>query len=227
MKDKDYRVSLNQIVAFSRATKSTKVAIAKQQVVINPFLVPWYQLAKNRIKKYFHNTQELDPIFEAINILKSRIPNSSRQATDRKVSLEALQRIISLKIPSFLKGLKYEVVKTSQKSFVIGKVTVNVNPDIIIRAQVGGKTVYGGLKIHLSKGKPFDLGQCYNVASVLQKFISEKIAQDGEIVSPELCFCLDVFGDRLVGSPSDYFSRFQEVDQVCEEFVEVWDGVNK
>lgn len=222
-----YQISLNQIVEFSAASAAKRVSIAKQQLVVNPFLIPWYQLAKNRIKKYFHDTRQSRHILEAIKTLKERVPASKRQETDRKVSLEALHRILTMRIPAFLKNLDYEVVKVDRKSIMIGSVVVNVNPDVIIKANIDGKWVYGGLKIHLSKNKPFDLSQCYHVSAMLNNFLLKEVAGEDDIVSPELCFCLDVFGGRLVTSPLEYSAQAKEMELFCKEFKEIWDQVNK
>lgn len=224
--DLHYRISLNQMVEFTGASAAKKVAITKQQIKVNPFLLPWYQLAKQRIRKFFHDTSEPAPIMEAIEILKGRKPASVRGETDRKVSLEALTRMIQLRIPHYLKGLDYEVIKSPEKSVKVGEVTVNVNPDVIIRAVINGKTVYGGMKIHLSKHKPFELNQCYFSASLIHKFLAEKVAGTDGIVSPELCFCLDVFGGRLVSSPLDYSTHFEELKTHCARFCEIWDEIS-
>lgn len=221
--DLNYTISLNQMVEFTRASAAKKIAITKQQIKANPFLLPWYQLAKHRIKKYFHDTTEPGPILEAIEILKARKPSSVRGETDRKVSMEALTRMIHLSIPRYLKGLDYQVIKSPEKSVQVGEVKVNVNPDVIIRTKINGKTVYGGMKIHLCKHKPFELGQCYYSASLIHKFLAEKVAKPDEIVSPELCFCLDVFGGRLVSSPLDYATHFEELKEHCVRFCEIWD----
>ncbi|RZJ92655.1 MAG: hypothetical protein EOO20_00975 [Chryseobacterium sp.] len=221
-----YQISLNQIVEFSTASAAKRVSIAKQQLVVNPFLIPWYQLAKQRIKKYFHNTQQNQPLVDAIDILKKRIPVSKRQETDRNVSIEALRRILAMRIPSFLGELDYQVVKVDKKSIDVGDVVININPDVVIKAKIGGKVVYGGLKVHLSKNKPFDLSQCYSVASMVHVFLSKEVAEHGELVSPELCFCLDVFGGRLVNSPMEYSTQATKMKVACNEFKKIWDEVN-
>lgn len=45
-----FTISLNQFIEASKATDKGKTRIVKQQIVVNKFLTPWYQLAKNRIK---------------------------------------------------------------------------------------------------------------------------------------------------------------------------------
>jgi hypothetical protein len=221
-----YQISLNQIVEFSEASMAKRISITKQQLLVNPFLIPWYQLAKQRIKKYFYNLQEKKPVLEAIDILKKRVPNSKRQESDRNVSIEALQLVSAMKMPDFLKNLEYEVLKIKNKSIQIGSVSINVNPDIIIKAKIGNKITYGGLKIHICKTKPFNLPQCYHIASMVHRFLVKEVADEGEIVSPELCFCFDVFGNRIVASPVEYSIQTTEIEAFCLEFKNICDQLN-
>ncbi|WP_145860005.1 hypothetical protein [Pedobacter suwonensis] len=61
---------------------------------------------------------------------------------------------------------------------------------------------------------------------MVHTFLSKEAAGEDDIVSPELCFCLDVFGGRLVSSPMDYSLQSREMENFCEEFKEVWNQVN-
>ena len=45
----DYHISVNQFAEFSKATPASKARIIKQQIEVNKFLIPWYQMAKAKM----------------------------------------------------------------------------------------------------------------------------------------------------------------------------------
>ncbi|AJR04774.1 hypothetical protein [Siansivirga zeaxanthinifaciens] len=104
-------ISINQFADFSKATESKKRTIIRQQKQPNKFRISWYQLPKSRIRKSIENNCDLEPVFKGIEELKLRKPIKSRQIHDRTVSLEALERYVSLKLPHSLKSETFEVIK--------------------------------------------------------------------------------------------------------------------
>lgn len=117
-------ISLNQLAEFSESTPAVRKRIVNQQIKIDKRLVPWYQRAKSAIRKYLENVNDYTPIEEGIAILRQKIPASDRQKNDQKVSIEALQRVSSLKVPGILKRLKYELLRPDIKSIRIEGVDV-------------------------------------------------------------------------------------------------------
>lgn len=218
-----YHISINQFAEFSKATFSGKARIIKQQIEPNKFLIPWYQMAKAKIRRYFHNTDDIQPILSGIEILKARTAENKRQEIDRRVSIEALERIINLQIPKILKNYKYTILKCDEKSVYVEGVEIRISPEIIICAEINDRLYYGGLKIHVCKGKPFDQGQCSYVALLLKKYIERHVAKDQGLVRPELCFCLDVFSDRLLPCPSTDSVFMSEIKGFCLELKKLWD----
>jgi hypothetical protein len=221
-----YHISVNQFAEFSKATPARKASIVKQQIEINKFLIPWYQLAKGRIKKYFYDTRDIAPILSGIETLKTKQITKKRQILDRKVSIEALERVVKLQIPELLKSINYTIVKSEEKSVYVEEVSINVSPEIIIKAELNGKICYGGLKIHVSKGKLFDQTQSSYVSLLLKKFIEKHVAGEEEVVIPELCFCLDVFSDRLTPAPVDQLPYSEDIKAFCKELKKIWPNQN-
>ena len=217
-----YHISVNQFAEFSKASPARKARIVKQQIEVNKFLIPWYQLAKGRIKKYFNNVKDIEPILSGIEKLKIKHVKNKRQETDRKVSIEALERVIKLHIPDILRNINYIIIKSEEKAIFVDEVAINISPEIIIKAEINGQICYGGLKIHVCKGKPFDQVQSSYVAVLLKKFIEQNVAKDNGIVIPELCFCLDVFSDRLISSPIDSKLYNREIKEFCKEIKKIW-----
>ena len=218
----NYKISVNQLADFSNATEATKRRIIKEQIKPNKVKVPRYQLSKAKIKKSLELGCDLAPITEGIRILEDRQPATDWQVNDKKVSMEALKRFLNLRFPKILKRIKYSTVKPVDKVLEVGEVHIIVAPEIVIRGQFMGVTVIGGIKIHLSKTKPFDLAKAQCVSSIICKYLKDVVAKDNETVLPELCFCLEVFDERMVPAPEKYEQILSTVKETCEEVKLVW-----
>lgn len=218
----DYYISTNQLAEYSISTEASKKRILKQQKAPNKFLIPWYQKAKSATKKYLFNTSDTTPIDKAISELNLKIPTNNRQKIDKAVSIEALEELKKIKIPSTLKHLNYEIVNIDERSIMIDGVDVIVAPEIVIKAKRKNQIIYGGVKIHISKGKPFNMLQAQHVATTVYKLLETKIAKDNEQVVPELCFCLDVFSGNLVPPPSNINKEISKIKFLCNEIKSYW-----
>lgn len=218
-------ISLNQLADFSQGTDAKKRSIIKQQKTPNSFKIAYYQLAKARIKKVIANKGDIQPVLDGIEELKGKTLTKPRQISDRIVSLDALQRFVSFQIPSLLKNYEYKVLKNVEsKSIFIRGVEVIVSPDLIIEIEIDNKKYLGAVKTHISKGNKFDTKQQIYVASTLHRYLESEVARDGEIVLPELCISIDVFGDGIVTSPQNITNKIKDIEVMCEEVKKLWDA---
>lgn len=217
-----YFISVNQLAEFSSATVSSKKRILKQQKTPNKLLIPWYQKAKGAIKKFFTDVSNYAPIDEAIKQLEARNPINDRQKIDKIVSIQALEIIKKIKLPKILSYMEYELITTAEKSLLVNEVDIKVAPETIIKAKYNGSIYYGAIKIHISKGKPFNLNQATYVSTLVYQHLIKKIAKKGEKVLPELCLCLDVFSESLIPAPSNVIRKFGEIKIVCSEIKALW-----
>jgi hypothetical protein len=216
-------ISVNQFADFSKATESKKRRIIKQQKEPNKFMVSWYQLPKARIKKSIENNCDLMPILNGIEELKERTPKNSRQVLDRAVSLEALNRYVSFKLPDLLKTVPYEIVKTVEcKSIYIKGVEIIISPDVIFRLKANGKVYLGAVKVHISKNNVFDNMQSRYVSSLINKYLKDVVAKDEEEVLEELCLSIDVFGEKVISVPKNLYKSLSEIEVICEEVKSFW-----
>lgn len=220
-----YNISINQLADFSKSSEAQKKKIIKQQKTPDTFKTAWYQLAKARIKKAMANKGDIQPILDGIEVLKGKTLTKKRQIDDRIVSLDAMQRFISLQIPSLLKDYDYKVLKkVESKSIFIKGVEVIVSPDLIIEIEIDGKNYLGGVKTHISKGNKFDNKQQAYVASAIYKYLETEVAKNGQIVLPDLCISIDIFGDGFVTSPENINEKMKDIEVICEEVKKMWDA---
>lgn len=219
----NYKISINQLADFHKGTESTKKRIIKQQKNPNPFRIAYYQLAKARIKKSIQLQGEIAPVLKGIKELKERKVEKKRQISDKLVSIEAMERFLQIKLPKLLKNINYEVVKPSKnKSIIINNVEILISPDVIIKGIIEGQVFIGGVKLHVSKSNKFNYEQQQLVASVLYKFLQVEIAGNNEIVLPELCLSLDVFGNGFVTTTPKVNLVIDNISNLCSEIKQYW-----
>ena len=220
-----YKMSINQIADFSEASEAKKRQLIKQQQNPNKFLIPWYQLAKARMRKSLANKGDLRPVYDAIETLINRVPENNRQEIDKRVSQEALDRFIKMNISKLLGKYEYQSFKPEQKSVIISGVEIIIAPDVVIRAEIEGQTYLGGVKLHLAKGNQFNLHKSRIVSFLVYKYLLT-IASDGEKVLPELCFSIDIFAGRIMPSDKEDSDLLnQELRELCEEIKYLWNDV--
>ena len=220
------QISINQLAEFSSATAAKRKRLIAQQITPNKLLIPWYQQAKAAIRNYLKNVNDESPIVEAVNSIRSKTSTSKRQVTDQKVSLEALDKLRTLRVPRLLRILKYKLIKPDSKKISYGDVDVIIAPDLVIQAKYRGKTIYGAVKIHICKTKPFDPQQAKYVSALLYNYLTREVAQPGEIVNPELCICLDVFSDRFYSASDTCTRELKEIKEFCLEVKKIWDSLS-
>lgn len=216
------KISLNQLADFSAGSEAVKKRIIGQQLKPNLFKVPRYQATKASIKKSISLKGSLDPIHETIKALEEKKTTTDWQLNDKKVSLEALQRFINIKVPSLIKKIDYAVFKPKKGTLEISDVDIIVSPEVVIKGKWQGQNILGGVKIHISKTKPFDLAQSKYVAAVIYKYLKDEVADKDDIVVPELCLCLDVFNGRLVPSPDLPEKFIADIKKLCGEIKLLW-----
>ena len=175
------------------------------------------------MKRSIQQNGDLKPIVEAIKKLQNRKPANNRQLADKNVSIEALYRYIRTKLPEVFRTTPYVIVKPETKKTIVAGINVIVAADVIVRFEADGKTRLGAVKIHCAK-KAFNYQQSLDVATILFKYLSEIKAKD-EVVDPNLCFSLDIFGERIVSAPVHIQEALERIEKNCVEIQNIADNL--
>ena len=219
------KISINQLADFSTGTDSKKRRIIDQQKNPNQFKMAWYQLAKSSMKRVFINKGDFGVVNKAISTLKSRKPEKKRQIDDNRVSIEALQRFIKMKLPSYLNGIEYDIIKPpKQNSIFIDGLEIIVSPDVILKLQIEGTTYIGAIKIHISKSNAFNKNQQGLITAAIYSYLNKYIAKENEIVLNDLCLSLDIFGGGFAALPPNNDVTIELLKASCEEVKMIWNA---
>ena len=219
---KHYQISVNQFAEFSKATLKGKQRILKQQLVPNLLLIPWYRTARAAMKKYLKEVDNFTPIDEAIEKLTSNVPSTKRQSDERQASVAALTELKTFAFPKLLRDVEYEIIKPAKNFVTLSNVDIIVAPDVVLRGRHKEKIIYGAVKVHICKTKPFDDKQSKYVANLLHRLLVKNMATDEGEILPELCLCIDVFGGRITPASEVTAKERSEIKTICEEVKKLW-----
>lgn len=221
----NYQISVNQLAVFPGLTEAGKRRIIAQQLVPNTLKVSWYQMPKSCFRRSIQKNGDLQPIYNGIKTLLDRQPSSKHQVQDRKVSIEALERFLSIQLPKIFLDVKFTIIKPKTKNIIISDVEVKVAPDVIVSGQLNGKNVIGAVKFHISKNDPFDLNESKRVASTIHRYLVNEFQGDGFNILPELCCCFDIFSGRIINAKQADITTYEEVESICREIKNYYEAV--
>lgn len=219
-------ISINQYADFIKASDAKRLRIIRQQKKPNVFRIAYYQLAKARIRKTLKDNGSLIHINDALTKLSERVPKSKRQLSDKSVSIEALEKFLILKIPKILKNEQIEFLnpKIFKNAIDVYGVSIIVSPEIIFKITIDNKEVLGGIKLHVSKSNSFDSEQQQIIASGICNYLEKNVANEDQIVLPEFCISLDIFGNGFISNSSAKKNLINSYKKECKEIIKIWDA---
>jgi len=86
-----YQISINPFAEYLEASESRRKQILNEQLNPDPVRIPYYQLAKSRIKTSIVNSGNYTAIKEGIRELTAKKPVKKWQISDRVNSIKALE----------------------------------------------------------------------------------------------------------------------------------------
>lgn len=218
-----YRISINPLIDFIKGTEAKKKRVIKNQKEPSVIMIGWHQTSRACIKKSLSLNGDKTPIIEGSIRLKSKIVEKPRQLQNKFVSLEGMQKYLNMEIPEMLRNHNLSIIKKRPvKSTFIKGVEITVSPDIVFTMDYQGKKYIGGVKIHLSKGNIFETQELKIVATILHKYISEIADEYNAIPLSEICYSMDIFGERIVSSPKRPEMILSQIEDICEEVKRFW-----
>jgi hypothetical protein len=219
----EYKISINPLIDFFKGTEAKKKRVIRNQKEPSVIMVGWHQTSRACIKKSLSLNGDKSPIIEGSNRLKLKVVEKPRQVQNKFVSLEGMQKYLNIEIPEMLKNHNLTIIKkrTIKSTFIKG-VEITVSPDIVFTMDYKGRKYIGGVKIHLSKGNIFDNQELKIVATVLHKHISEIADKYDAISLPEICYSMDVFGERIISSSKKPERILSQIENICDEIKRFW-----
>lgn len=214
--------SLNKIGEYySQGNPARRRTIVKDQINSNKAAAPAYHKAFPVIHPCgaggLFDSNLLSEKIEALERVRSGTDWVKSDRANTILALKHWQETAGrLSIPKTLTLSKGEHAPAKLQ---VGGVSISVRPDLIISGIMRGQKVLGAVKFHFSKNPSHRLtrdgGHC--VAVLTQQFL-EKHVVNNEIVKPNLCFSVDVFGEQVVTAPKNQRNLFKSIEAACEEY---------
>lgn len=219
---RNVEISVNPLAEYVTATTGRKRTIIKQQKNPPAFIIVRYATAKSNMKKFIKKGFSEDEIINGIQFLQGKITLTDFQSNDRMNSIEALRTFLKLQFPNSFRNLKCSFLVIKKKDMLIEEVKVRVAPDIVLMGEKNGVPFYGGIKFHISKGQTFDNYASLCAATAVKLFLTNEVAKNGEVVDPNYCLSIDVFGERITPAPKNHSEIEKKLMDACNEIKSLW-----
>ncbi len=216
------RVSINSLMDFINASDCKKASIVRAQQKPRTIVVAPYCTARAAIKKSVQEN-DMSCIMGAISRLQQRVCDSQWKRNDTANSIMVLRKFISSTFPQRLGKISCSFHKPAIKECYIDGVAITVAPDLIMRWQYEGKNYIGAVKFRISKSQ-FDYltGSC--AASLVQYYLRNAVAREGEIVDNSFCMFFDIISDRIFTAPFDDTTAMNTLHSTCSEYRQLWEA---
>lgn len=221
------QISLNKLGEYMTAAKpSRRERILRDAKYPPTFQVIRYDPARWIIQRFLSgkiaNTAALHDAIDDYAI--SAPTNTEFEARMRKSNLEALTRFLEM-VPALDFGAaKMTLGAHAPPRRTINGVSVSVRPDLNITMGGGNAPLRrGGIKLNLSQGAVHSKESAEYVGAVLRTYIDE--GGGAGDCDHQLCFALDVFGQKVLTSPKAIVNRMKDVEAGCGEIARQWASI--
>lgn len=208
---------------FLEATESRKKRIIKEQLEPDPVRIPYYQKARSVIKKSILSNGDMTVVDEAIPQISGKSVLKDWQKNDKTNSLKVLNLWKEMKLPNKITENKLMLVSTKAKFLPLYGIQIKVSPTAIFKVEIDGQIYLGAFKIHLSKGKAFNIKQSALVAQLMNLFLNNFVVGENEIVDPQLCICIDPFSGTMVSASNKIKYDVSQLKKACKEIISIHD----
>ncbi len=214
---KNIEISINPLAEFLEATDSRKKRIIIEQLDPDPIRIPYYQKARATIKKAVLSNNDYSVVDDGIKFIKNKEVVKDWQKNDKTNSIRALDLWGGMNLPEKFTKYPMEIVSTKAKFLSLYGIEIKVSPTGIFRIEIDGQAYIGGFKVHISKGKPFNIKQSALVAQLLKVFLDNHVVGENEIVDPQLCICIDPFSGTIVSASNKIKYGMSQLKTACQE----------
>lgn len=219
---KDPKLTVNKLGEYVEAGGRRRNTILKtiKYPDENVFASSSYKDARQAIKSYFINNFDDDILLNFISKMQAKTAGSQHDTKMIKSEIEAAKKVLSS--TSINKKYTYRSYEGPNIKLNINGVEISVLPDLVAIETRGGKTIHGGVKLHLSKSSSNNVDVNENIATILHHYSSTDIDFSKHDVKPKMCISYDVHKDTFIECPKAVKSRFADISAECSTIAAVW-----
>lgn len=225
-----YTCTIRELAKFPDATERQKWNIVNGFVNAPTRRSFWHQMSEKAIRKSLIGNGDHRPLYEELGRLKALGPytgeDEKNKEANRKLCITDIDRYLKLEFPlKFRKHPRTEIkpAKGDIRYLDYLGIRIRISPDYIFRTQVEGQAVVGAVRLRMTKGKKFKLSQHRIISYLLYKYLEKHVAGPDENVDPDLCYCIDVYAEKVVPAPTGTDVPSKILIEICKEFAAIWD----
>lgn len=219
-KNRKPRISINKLAEYIYASPNRRKKIIEDCQNPNPFITTWYDSVRPFINRFIVE-RDVEILNDALNVLKAS--NRSTEFREKNIdnSIELIEFLKTTDL-SKLGNYSLELYEKPNSILNISGVDISVYPNHLIRGNIKGDPIIGGLKINISKTQPLS-EDSQKIVSLLIMLYFQGIPEYSDCkVSEKLCLSYDVFKNRLIESPTSKKLRISNIESACEEIAARW-----
>jgi hypothetical protein len=223
---KEPRISLNKLGEYLTTSKASR----RERILLDAKYPPTFQVIRYDPTRYviqrflsgkIANTAALA---EAINDYALTKTKDDFEARMKKSNLEAMERFAAMAPGLTFGDAKVTAGPNAPQRRMVSGVSVSVRPDLQLTMGGGNvSTRRGAVKLNISKGAVHGQAAADYVGTLLRHYIDDE-CPEGEC-DHQLCFTLDVFGEKLSASPKATVNRMKDIEAGCGEIARQWDSI--
>jgi len=219
------RISVNKLAEYmvSKAARQRKLLKDRKYPDPDFQMGMYHREATEAVARYLVSDQlSTDPIDNQIAIIKQQSPGAIGAQRRLNSNIEAMERFLEM-----LDDFDFGDAEASHGEHAPPKLTfhgvqVSVRPEIILRGNVKGKPVIGGVKLHFAKGFEMTDETAGYVSAAVQEFCDRHLTNEGATVNPAYCQVFDIGSGRIFPGVKATKSRLRDIEDTCRNIADIW-----
>lgn len=224
--NEDPRLSINKLGEYLTTTKASRRERILHDAKYPPtFQVIRYEAARLIIQRYLSGKiANAAALAQEIADYATTKTKDDFEARMKKSNLEALHLFAEMAPHINFGAAKVTVGAHTAPKRTIAGVAVSVRPELhLVSGGVNEPIRRGAIKINLSKTGVHSKEAAEYVGALLRTYIEDG-CEPGEC-DHEMCFTLDVFGQKVVTSPKAVVNRMKDIEAGCGEIARQWASI--
>lgn len=223
-----YKCTLAKFSTFIEAKNGEKNSIVRSRKSTGGGTA-WYHYAKGFIKTSL-SSNSFDAIYSGISQLKNREPDPTIRFDDINIqySREVLENYLDIKFPLEFKQLRKILFSPKETSLQYSNIELSTFGLQFFRGKYNGQNIVGCTLISCVFPEMTRI-QMEVATFLIQKFIEEKVLEDGEVCLPEFCICIDARRNRYYSASniSNIGKVRITISKEAQDFCDRWEQIFK
>jgi len=222
-------ISVNKLAEYivSRAARQRKILHDRKYPDPDFAMGAYYREAEECIQQYLNDgADDQSPLEMRLRVLNQASPEKIGTIRRINSNIAGIERFQTMLDDIDLKGMFATMGKHSAAKITIRNVAISVRPEIVLRGQnAKKKNVVGAMKLHLSTADKFTEEAAGFVSAITQEYLRQHVLEDGEIVFPEMCQCVDVGNGEVWPGVKATAQRMKDVEANCQNIFDLWPSI--